>query len=97
MKTLIAIGILTLATIAPAMAACPPEARGDTAETIAANQQRLICLNQEISTSARQKQFEMQLQNNQTAIQDLQLQRRLDSLPKRPVFTPVVPTYNPGN
>jgi hypothetical protein len=79
---------LLLAGTGLAQAACPPLATGDTAAAIAANQQRLICLQNQISDSAVQAKRELDLKVMQDQLQTLQLQRRFDMLPK-PMPTPV--------
>lgn len=69
---------------APAMAACPPPVAGDTAAEIRANSERLICLQNELATSMEQRQLQMQLDAINNRLRDLDLQRRLDSLPQQP-------------
>jgi len=65
-----------------AQAACPAAVAGDTPEVLAANRQRLLCLQGEIDRSARERQQDVQIQRLENAIQDQQLQRRFDALPK---------------
>lgn len=85
----LATGIIIVAT-GLAQAACPSTVPGSTPEAIAANQQRIICLQEETRQGSQQRIYDMQLQTMQNNMRDLQLQRRLDSLPK---FTP--PPINP--
>ena len=77
------------------MAACPPEAPGTTAAEIAANQARIVCLQNEVAAEARLRQMEFDIRANERRLQDLQLQQRMDSLPKfvpPPVYVPPVVT-----
>jgi hypothetical protein len=82
--------VLALLGCIPAQAACPPAASGTTAEAIHANSQRLICLQNEVAAATRQRQYELQLQQLTRSVQDLEIQRRLDALPKVqvPVYVP---------
>ncbi|MBO9588118.1 hypothetical protein [Devosia sp.] len=77
-------------TIVPAMAACPAPMAGDTAAAIEANQQRLVCLQQELSRKSEQYQYKVEINAIERKIDDIQLQRRFDSLnfpkPVTPVF-----------
>lgn len=86
---IIAVALLAI-SVTGALGACPPLATGPDSAVLAANQQRLFCQHQEIHDSASQKQFEAQVQLNRNAIQQFQLQRRFDMLPKPLV---VVPTF----
>lgn len=81
---------IIIATTALAQAACPSAVPGSTPEAIAANQQRILCLQDEARQGSQQRMYDMQLQTMQNNMRDLQLQRRLDSLPKitPPVFQP---------
>ena len=86
--------ILTLALLAAgtlsATAACPPRVAESTAGAIAANQQRVICLQQEAAASATQQGIDVQIQTLDSQLQSIKLQQRLDSLPQPPVvvYTP---------
>lgn len=86
---------LIIATTGLAQAACPSTVPGSTPEAIAANQQRIVCLQEEARQGSQQRIYNMQLQTMQNNMRDLQLQRRLDSLPKitPPVFQPR-PTFS---
>jgi TolA-binding protein len=88
-KSLIAI-VLLLGGTTLAQAACPPAAGGNTAEAIAANQQRLVCLNQEVAGSAVDRQRDMQIRDMQKSIDTLSIERRFDKLPnfQPPRFEP---------
>ncbi|KFL27986.1 hypothetical protein JP75_25000 [Devosia riboflavina] len=77
-------------TIVPAAAACPAPMAGDTAAAIEANQQRLVCLQQELSRKSEEYQYKVEINAIERKIDDIQLQRRFDSLnfprPVTPVF-----------
>lgn len=77
-------------TALPAAAACPAPLAGDTAAAIEANQRRLVCLQQELSQKSEQYQYKVEINAIDRKIDDIQLQRRFDSLnfPK-----PVVPGF----
>ena len=79
--TLAAIAIVMLNTVI-ATAACPAQVPTSTTEAIRANGQRIICLQQEIAREAYLRQLAQEIQANQTAIQNLQIQRRFDQLPQ---------------
>lgn len=68
----------------PALAACPSIVPGTEAEAIAANNARLVCLQQEIAAEARMRNMELEIQQLQMRQQHLELQRRLDAIPKPP-------------
>jgi hypothetical protein len=82
--------LLALGTALPAAAACPAPMAGDTAAAIEANQQRLVCLQQELSQKSEQYQYKVEINAIERKIDDIQLQRRFDSLnfpkPVTPVF-----------
>lgn len=67
---------------AAANAACPTSVPGDTAEAIRANAERVQCLQQEVEQDSRRRQYELELRANRDAINNLQLQRRFDNLPR---------------
>lgn len=91
--TRLAIIIMTLMFgAAGAHAACPPAAAGTTPEAIELNRQRVLCLQQELSSDTTMRKLELDLKAVERSLQDLQLQRRLDSIPQ---FTPVQPPLMP--
>jgi len=90
MKQIMCAVVIAMLAGAPAMAACPPAATGSDAEAVAANQRRLVCLQQEISTDARMRSLEMDIQMLEMKQDQMQLQRRLDAIPKPPP-PPVIP------
>lgn len=78
---ILVLGFLTVLN-GVAFAACPSYVPGDTAEAVAANQARLLCLQSEINAETDRRRFELELNMQRNAIQTLQLQRRFDQLPK---------------
>lgn len=82
---LIIIAAIVLAFAGPASAACPPSVTGNTAEAIAANAQRLVCLQQELAATTRQQSYQLDLNQLKRSVDDLQLQQRLNTIP---VYTP---------
>lgn len=88
MRTLLLLSVVVLGTQS-ASAACPPPAVGTMPEAIAANGQRLLCLQDEISAASRQRQFEIDLQELRRAQQAYEVQRRFDMLPP-PYFPPAM-------
>lgn len=76
-----------------AMAACPPEAPGTTAAEIAANQARIVCLQNELAAETRLRQMEFEIKANERRLQEMQLQQRIDALPK--FVPPPVVVYTP--
>jgi hypothetical protein len=80
----LAIGIVLIvfATSGVAMAACPPQVVGSSSEAVAANSQRLICLQAELAQATRHRQLEFQVDALERSVQSLNLQRRFDALPK---------------
>jgi hypothetical protein len=81
--------VICLASAGSALAACPPAIPGSTAEAIRANEQRVICLQQEVQDNSRYRQLESDVRRNENAINRIQLERRFDALP-RPIPTPFV-------
>ena len=80
--------IIVLGATTMSWAACPSAVPGSTAEAIKANEQRVICLQRELSDSSRVQTFELELNRLDTSLQRLELQRRFDTLPK-PIPLPV--------
>lgn len=64
------------------MAACPPETGGTTAEEIRANQARIVCLQNELAVETRLRKLEFDIRATERRLQDMQLQQRVDALPK---------------
>lgn len=80
--------LLAVCASAPATAACPPPVAGDTPEAVEANQQRLVCLQRELAANGERYQYKVQLDSIQRSIDDIQLQRRFDSLQFQQPTTP---------
>lgn len=72
--------LLAASLIGPAAAACPPPMAGETAAAIEANQQRLVCLQRELAQNTEQHQFKVEINSLDRTIQQIQLQRRFDTL-----------------
>ena len=86
----VGIAVVTMCSAA-ASAACPPAASGNTAEAIQANGQRLICLQNELAAATRLRQYELQATQITQSLQRLELERRMDALPRVPAYTPPSP------
>lgn len=80
MNRLALIIALSIGASMPAVAACPPPVAGDTAAAIAANQQRLVCLQRELAAEGQQYRYKVEIEGLDRSIQDLQMQRRFDAL-----------------
>ena len=82
--------LFAVCTIVPATAACPAPMAGDTAAAIEANQQRLVCLQQELSRKSEEYRYKVEIDTLDRKVDDIQFQRRFDSLtfpkPVTPVF-----------
>lgn len=79
---------------ATVIAAGTPPMAGDTAAEVRGNSERLVCLQNELATSLAQRRLQMQLDAIIRRLRDLNLQRRLDSLPRPPTNT-VQPPIGP--
>ena len=76
-----------------AMAACPPETGGTSAEEIRANQARIVCLQNELASETRLQKLEFDIKASERRIQDIQLQQRINALPTYvppPIYVPPV-------
>ncbi|MCY1550994.1 hypothetical protein D9M68_872910 [compost metagenome] len=82
--------LLLACTIVPAAAACPAAVAGDTAAALEANQQRLVCLQRELSQKAEQYQYKVEINAIERSIDDIQLRRRFDQLN---FSQPVAPSF----
>lgn len=82
--------LIAVGAAMPANAACPAPVAGDTAAAIEANQQRLVCLQRELSQNSEQYQFKVEINALDQRVQQLEMQRRFDALnlpkPATPVF-----------
>lgn len=79
-KRLILAILLAACATASALAACPAPVAGDTAAAIEANQQRLVCLQRELSQKSEQYQFKVEINALDQRVQQLEMQRRFDAL-----------------
>lgn len=85
-KLLLAVGLSFLA-LQPVLAACPPPAPGGTAEEIKAHGERIVCIQRELAQDAERRKLQMELDAMNRRLQELQLQRQFDLLPKpEPLF-----------
>lgn len=84
------------ASVGISQAACPPIVPGDTPEAIRANGQRIVCLQNEVAAESSQRQFEMQLDALERSHQNMLIQRRIDALPRVPVYMPPPMPVPPG-
>lgn len=87
-RLIIVTGFLALAGGGTVLAACPTSVPGTSNEAIRANEQRILCLQEEIDERTQRRQYELQLRANENAIQSFQLQRRFDNLPLNPAPSP---------
>lgn len=90
-RTLAIATMLLIGASASANAACPSIATDSTADTIKANELRIICLQQEAAASATRQKYQMDLNALQRQIDSMQLQQRLDSVQPFQLPTPYVP------
>jgi hypothetical protein len=72
---------LMLMAAGAAQAACPAVVPNSTSETLTANQQRLLCLQNEIRQNANEERQDTQIEVLQNQVQRQQVQRRFDALP----------------
>ena len=86
--------LMAVGTTATALADCPSAVPGSTVEAIKANEQRVICLQRELTDSSRVQKYEIDINRIDSSIQRLELQRRFDALPKpMPLPVPVTPQF----
>lgn len=82
LKTLIIATGLMIAATGASYADCPAPTQTSGAAAIAANQQRVICLQQEVDAAANQRRVESQINSLETRMDQMSVQRRFDNLPK---------------
>ncbi len=82
MKRFFVATAILLATTTMAAAVCPAPLAGSTPEVLAANQQRLICLQRELEAASHDRAQDMQLRALQQQLATQDLQRRFDQLPR---------------
>lgn len=73
---------LLMTAVTASHAACPAPAEYSGAAAIAANQQRVICLQREVDAAAQQRRVESQLNTLENRLDQMTVQRRFDNLPK---------------
>lgn len=82
---------LFFAVATPAMAQCPGAVAGNTAEEIAANRERIVCLQQELNAATRERQRQMELDALNRRLRELETQRQIDRMQfDVPVYRPPV-------
>ncbi|WIJ26779.1 hypothetical protein [Devosia sp. RR2S18] len=79
-KSLSIAAMATLLGTASSWAGCPAAVPATTAEAIAANQQRLLCLQLEANAAAAARDQSLQLRALQMDIKRLELQQRFNNL-----------------
>ncbi len=82
MKRFLAATAILLAGTTMVAAACPAPLAGSTPEVLAANQQRLICLQRELEADAAYRAQDARLRALQQQLATQDLQRRFDRLPR---------------
>ncbi len=82
MKQVLLIAAMMLAGALGASAACPAPLAGSTPEVLAANQQRLICLQRDVEAEAAYRAQDARLRALQQQFATQDLQRRFDALPR---------------
>lgn len=87
MRRLVVVGFVSLLAVSGATAACPSQVPGTTGEAIAANQQRLVCLQQQALEASERRQRDLELRMLDNRLNQLEIQRRFDALP---VYRPPV-------
>jgi TolA-binding protein len=81
--------IVAFALVAPALAQCPPPVAGSTPEEIKANEQRLLCMQRELSLETSRRSLEMDINALNRRLRELQTRQQLQSLDfEVPVYTP---------
>ena len=73
--------ILAGAASAPVFAACPALPDGPDSHNVDNGRARALCLQQELSANTSIRDTQTQIDTLQTTIQQMQIQRRLDSVP----------------
>jgi hypothetical protein len=87
LQRLILFLMLAFAGATPAMAQCGPIVAGSTAAEIRANEQRILCLQRELSAETRQRGQQLELDTLQRQLRELQTQQQFEPMD--------VPVYNP--
>ncbi len=71
-----------LGTALPALAACPSLPDGPDSYNVANGQQRALCLQQQLNDSTTNRNNQTQFEGLKSTIQQQQIQRRFDNLPR---------------
>lgn len=90
MRRLAIAAMAAILAATPALAACPAVVPDDSAEAIQANRERLICLQRELAAETDQRSRDLDFRMLQMRQQQLEMQRRLETISRPPpVFVPV--------
>ncbi|WP_092423349.1 hypothetical protein [Devosia crocina] len=79
--------LIYCAAVLPAAAACPAPVAGDTPEAVRANQERLVCLQRQLTDQGDRNATKFEIDQLGRSIDRIDLQRRFDTLN----FTPPTP------
>lgn len=90
-RTIVMAAVLFTGASVSAYAACPSIVTDSSADTIKANELRIICLQQEAAAAATRQKYQMDLNALQRQIDSMQLQQRLDSVQPFTLPPPYVP------
>ncbi|HTM76733.1 MAG TPA: hypothetical protein VL133_03780 [Devosia sp.] len=80
--------VLLCMTIAQAFAVCPSLPDGPDSQNVTNGQQRALCLQQQLHDNTIARNTQTEITGLQTSIQQMEIQRRFDTLP---VFVPAPP------
>lgn len=81
--------LMVLSLVFPAWAQCPAPSAGRTADEIAANDRRLLCLQRELNAATSMRRAEMEMDAIEQRLRALEMQRHLDTIRiDIPVYTP---------
>jgi hypothetical protein len=84
--------LIVLSLVGPAWAQCPAPSAGRTADEIAANDRRLLCLQRELNATTSLRRAEMEMDAMEQRLRALEMQRQLDTIKVDiPVYTPPTP------
>lgn len=82
LRRLVAVALVAGLSIAPALADCPSLPDGPESYNVTNGQQRALCLQQEVHDNTVDRNTQTQLNTLRTSIDQLQIQRRFDTLPR---------------
>lgn len=89
LKSLAIAAAVGLLTVTQAQAVCPSIVPGSSAEAIRANGERLLCLQRESAELFDDQKTQFDVMMLERSVQNLQLQRRFDQLPRVQPYTPL--------